>query len=257
MSAMDKDTLEAFCQKFYCKVLVFLGGIHLFEPQGIPPFLFQNFHWLRQAVPFYDGPVWKPWNRRSNRGFCLSSSIRGLRGSNGLLRMWQVHLRLGSGEVAIYLYIFLVTFASFHRLQIVWWAVLSFKKCTRRYLLIWEFLCQAFPELSLRISRMLKARQLSLAFFDVKFSLLSLTKCEILGVTEVISHFAHVICRKTAKSNSFSWKFWYWTLWGTIQETLNFKKITEPPGSFKFCSWKTWLQRGLIVWPCDHRVLGF
>ena len=111
-----------------------------------------------------------------------------------------------------------------------------FLKCTRRYLLIWEILCQAFPELSLRISRMLKAGQLSLSFFDVKFSLFS--------------------SEQNAIFLAFG-SFWYWTLWGTIQETLNFKKITEPPGSFKFCSWKKWLKCGLIVWPCDHHRFWF
>ena len=79
---MGKDTLEAFCQKFYCKVLVFFWGRPLvwttrnftFSLPKQPPKKTKqqknfNLPWLRQAVPFYDDPVWKPsWNRgRSNR----------------------------------------------------------------------------------------------------------------------------------------------------------------------------------------------
>ena len=45
---MGKDTLEAFCQKFYCKVLVFFWGVHWFEPEGISPFLFHNNHPQKQ-----------------------------------------------------------------------------------------------------------------------------------------------------------------------------------------------------------------
>ena len=91
--------------------------------------------------------------------------------------MSQVHLRLGSGwGVAIFIdfiHFFGCNFPSFSLAIDCLVGRSFFFKCTRRYLLIWEILCQAFPELSLRISRMLKAGQLSLSFFDVKFSLFS------------------------------------------------------------------------------------
>lgn len=79
------------------------------------------------------------------------------------------------------------------------------------------------------------------------------------GTTEFILLWCQVfiVFLRTKRDILGVWKFWYWTLWGTIQETLNFKKITEPPGSFKFCSWKKWLKCGLIVWPCDHHRFWF
>lgn len=111
---MGKDTLEAFCQKFYCKVLGF-------EPQRVSPFLSQhnpqktkqknhfNLPWLRQAVPFYDDPVWKPsWNRRrSNRA--LPFQFRS-KASEVPMDCWECGkciwdlVRDGMSEVAIFIH---------------------------------------------------------------------------------------------------------------------------------------------------------
>ena len=97
--------------RFYCNVLFFCGGsiclnrdeFHLFSPKSLPKtkktrFLdFNELPWLRQgvlasAMALSGIPVESELASQFAR-----SSIRGLRGSNGLLRMWQVHLRLGSG----------------------------------------------------------------------------------------------------------------------------------------------------------------
>lgn len=241
---MGKDTLEAFSQKVYCEVLVFFWERPLVWTTRNFTFSLPKQSPKKQNKRISTFPG---FGRLCLSTMTLSGSPAGIAGGRIAPCLSSFDPRpprfqwiaenvasafetwFGMGGNYFYSFLFWCNFPSFSLAIDCLVGRSFFFKCTRRYLLIWEILCQAFPELSLRISRMLKAGQLSLAFFDVKFFFLR-TKRDILGV----------------------WKFWYWTLWGTIQETLNFKKITEPPGSFKFCSWKKWLKRGLIVWPCHH-----